>query len=572
MYQKIKETPRDTAHSCGGSSNLHQTRLDSVVMSTKKYGANDYRQVEITKAVVSYVAGDLLPLSTVESTNFRHLMKISNPKYQVPSRKHFTTKLLPQTMDATRAKLQQLLSKSQVVCVTVDLWSSRQMRSYFGMTAHFVVDWQLRSAMLSCTRFHGSHTGYAIADEFEKTIASFNLTKKISFTVSDSASNMMKAFSLPSFEVETENASDDDYDDEPDNPDPDGDAYTDLSSQHVPCFAHVLQLVIKDGFKQAPGIIKVLNRVSAIVSHVRKSTLSSEILESEKRLAAANATRWNSQLIMIRSILRLPTDKLESLNTVSLSAYDRTILEDLVEILTPFETATHCIQGDKVITSSMIVPCIRVLKSTVEDLSHKYTSRFVTTLKSSINKRLSMYEDIDEFLLASALDPRFKLKWCSSNECLRIKGLLVSKLHYESQPSTSASLMSHTQVIEKANEPAEPSSCPQPPPHKKMKTFFDDLLIADKVSSSSIVDANVDEYLQAPLLPQEENPLEFWKVNEMKYPTLAKLVPVHLCIPASSAPVERLFSIAGKVFRPDRCRLKDKTFEELMFIRCNQFL
>ncbi len=148
----------------------------------------------------------------------------------------------------------------------------------------------------------------------------------------------------------------------------------------------------------------------------------------------------------------------------------------------------------------------------------------------------------------------------------------MSKLHYESQPSTSASLMSHTQVIEKANEPAEQSSCPQPPPHKKMKTFFDDLLIADKVSSSSTVDANVDEYLQAPLLPQEENPLEFWKVNEMKYPTLAKLVPVHLCIPASSAPVERLFSIAGKVFRPDRCRLKDKTFEELMFIRCNQFL
>ena len=57
---------------------------------------------------------------------------------------------------------------------------------------------------------------------------------------------------------------------------------------------------------------------------------------------------------------------------------------------------------------------------------------------------------------------------------------------------------------------------------------------------------------------------------EIKYPALAKLVPLYLCIPASFAPVERLFSIAGKVFRPDRCRLKDKTFEELMFIRCNQ--
>ena len=43
-----------------------------------------------------------------------------------------------------------------------------------------------------------------------------------------------------------------------------------------------------------------------------------------------------------------------------------------------------------------------------------------------------------------------------------------------------------------------------------------------------------------------------------------------LCVPASSARVERLFSIAGKIFRPKRCRLMDKRLEELMFIRCNQ--
>ena len=36
-----------------------------------------------------------------------------------------------------------------------------------------------------------------------------------------------------------------------------------------------------------------------------------------------------------------------------------------------------------------------------------------------------------------------------------------------------------------------------------------------------------------------------------------------------SAPVEQLFSVAGKVFRPERCRLKDETFYRLMFIHCN---
>ena len=80
----------------------------------------------------------------------------------------------------------------------------------------------------------------------------------------------------------------------------------------------------------------------------------------------------------------------------------------------------------------------------------------------------------------------------------------------------------------------------------------------------------IEEYLLSTCLPQEENPLEFWKLNQVKYSPLAKLAPRFLCVPASSAPVERLFSIAGKVFRPERCRLTDERFEELMFIRCNQ--
>ncbi len=37
-------------------------------------------------------------------------------------------------------------------------------------------------------------------------------------------------------------------------------------------------------------------------------------------------------------------------------------------------------------------------------------------------------------------------------------------------------------------------------------------------------------------------------------------------MPASSAPIERLFSSAGKIFRPERRRLNDKTFEELMLV------
>ena len=117
-------------------------------------------------------------------------------------------------------------------------------------------------------------------------MASFQISNKVSFTISDSASHMMKAFSLPEFEKydESNNNLEDESDD--DSGDEDRENVETLENicsehnQHVPCFAHVLQLVIKDGFKQAARINKILSKASSIVSHVRKSIYSSEILKS----------------------------------------------------------------------------------------------------------------------------------------------------------------------------------------------------------------------------------------------------------------------------------------------------
>ena len=55
-------------------------------------------------------------------------------------------------------------------------------------------------------------------------------------------------------------------------------------------------------------------------------------------------------------------------------------------------------------------------------------------------------------------------------------------------------------------------------------------------------------------------------------PAMSKLAKRYLSVLASSGPVERLFSIAGKIFRPERCRLTDTVFENLMFIKCNSYI
>lgn len=88
--------------------------------------------------------------------------------------------------------------------------------------------------------------------------------------------------------------------------------------------------------------------------------------------------------------------------------------------------------------------------------------------------------------------------------------------------------------------------------------------------SGDPVQQEVSNYLSEACIGEDDDPLQFWKTNQDKYPNLANVAKKYLCIPATSAPVERLFSIAGKFFRPERCRLSDKTFEMLMMIKCNK--
>ncbi len=41
------------------------------------------------------------------------------------------------------------------------------------------------------------------------------------------------------------------------------------------------------------------------------------------------------------------------------------------------------------------------------------------------------------------------------------------------------------------------------------------------------------------------------------------------CVPASSAPVERVFSQIGLIMRPNRARMSDALLESLVFLKCN---
>ena len=60
------------------------------------------------------------------------------------------------------------------------------------------------------------------------------------------------------------------------------------------------------------------------------------------------------------------------------------------------------------------------------------------------------------------------------------------------------------------------------------------------------------KYLADQNFTKDENALQFWQAKQTAYPKLRKLAKKILAVPASSAPIERVFSHAGNILHPDR--------------------
>lgn len=553
-----------------GTTTTNQPKLSTFLKADakSKFSKEDPRQIEITNALLLYIAGDLAPLSVVDSPFFRNLMKKSEPRYQIPSRKYLSSKLLLEKSTEIVNGVKEQLNRAESVCLTVDLWSNKQMKGFLGITGHFILDWVLKSVMICCKRFKQKHTSENIRHEYEETVSSFDINKKITCVVSDNAANMVKAFdfSLPGFEVEItaiQNTDSDDDDDE-DNDDND-DNFTlfdddeikhECLPKHARCYAHTLQLVVNDGLRECSSNLKsVIGKVSNVVKHVRKSVNASDILEEENRLQTATVTRWNSQLIMIRSVLKIPEEKLNKVEGAQkISSYERKLLSELCTILEPFEHATLLVQKERNVSASLPIPVTLGLKHQVKEISCDYSSKMVLALKSSIEKRLNMYELDDSYIISAVLDPRFKVRWCDQekiNEPLSVVKLKAAQV--ETVPKCT------------------PDDDELSPPSKKAKPDFFSFMSPSrpKPRRAATATSELETYLTESCIEMSSNPLEYWNINSYRYPVLSKLAAKYLAIPATSAPVERLFSVAGKTFRPERCRLSDANFEKLMNIKCN---
>lgn len=115
-----------------------------------------------------------------------------------------------------------------------------------------------------------------------------------------------------------------------------------------------------------------------------------------------------------------------------------------------------------------------------------------------------------------------------------------------------------------------------PPPKKVPKLFanynrLNATATTDGSSETSVLDT-LNKYLTMDINGNETDSLTFWTQHKTSYEKLIPAVLRILPVPASSAPVERVFSFGGIFLRPNRARMSEKLLSTLVFLRCNEEL
>lgn len=125
-----------------------------------------------------------------------------------------------------------------------------------------------------------------------------------------------------------------------------------------------------------------------------------------------------------------------------------------------------------------------------------------------------------------------------------------------------------------------PSSlqCPSPPKRRAPFPLLENLLgntftgatAQQPMSAYAKAEEEVGKWSRgAPPIPLSEDPLSWWRKNEVMYPLLSKLGKQYFCILATSVSAERVFSTAGDIVTAQRSTLTPENVNQLLLLHKN---
>ena len=88
----------------------------------------------------------------------------------------------------------------------------------------------------------------------------------------------------------------------------------------------------------------------------------------------------------------------------------------------------------------------------------------------------------------------------------------------------------------------------------------------------NLVCVELENFVKEKNIPRNDDPLQWWRNNGVRYPHLAKLSRVVLGLPATATSSERVWSSAGNTVSARRQSLSPDSIRDVVFLHENQDL
>jgi len=233
-------------------------------------------------------------------------------------------------------------------------------------------------------------------------------------------------------------------------------------------------------------------------------------------------------------------------------------------ILEPIKELTVLLSGIKYPTSSIIAPLISKLIKTAEEPIPDDTPEAVQDLANRLVRYLKEYFVgicTPQMLLCSFLDPRFiSLHFATDTQTSKFEDFLIEE--YDKAKVTFEMTSKNSRVT---------SNTTIPTPKKKSLMSLAMKPVTPTKSPRKTSRTEINGYKQEIITdPDDVNIFEWWNnIGKKKYPILALLAQKWLACPATSVPVERMWSDAGNIVSDKRASLDSDSVAMLVYLQHN---
>lgn len=549
---------------------------------------------------------------------------------------------------ARTALKQRLQGRKKLVIATDHCWMMTEStisldmtkQNYVKLTVYWIEDFVLHSAALAVSVYDGVWPVSEFVEQWLALMTEWGLGDAVTFIVADTKAKR-KVFEKN--KILNETTTKEERDAASSHP---------SDREHLYCLDHLLQMVAKVAFKailttgssghsddgnsesdyesnidddqedddsfdgDSEPKFALLEKARSLVAYFKGSTQATNMLcEIQKELKREPivhlipdlvTNHWWSTLAMVERLMLLQGELelfaarvgKKRMIKLRLNESDWTSLQNFVTVLKPLTMAKLVFEGNKFVTSSLVLYTTYGILASIAQLSEDEavngTCRSVA--KKMVKKMGCLFESelivfpfkqiadkgdagskngkVSRALVyAHALDPRFKgLGWfsdtCKEKVWSGILDLMVDQIQPAVTDEVAACPTQRTITV----EPKLPAS--RLSMYERINRMYGsgrDDAEDQSLHRRNQCMAELNAFKAEPILPVSKNddPLPWWKMHAGRFPTLWKVAQVYLAIPATSASSERAFSVEGIISIQKRC---EEIMEDFHLLHENAWL